>query len=43
MALAIPVYLLGARFIRIRRLDGERVWIAGASINFLARLPELPR
>ena len=43
MALSIPVYLLGARFIRIRRLEGERVWIAGASINFLARLPELPR
>ena len=43
MALAIPVYLLGARFIRVRRLDGERVWIAGASVNFLARLPELPR
>lgn len=43
MALAIPVYLLGARFIRIRRLDGERVWIAGASIDFLARLLEPPR
>ena len=43
MAAAIPVYLLGARFIRVRRLDGERVWIAGASINFLARLPDLPR
>ena len=43
MALAIPVYLLGARFIRVRRLEGERVWIAGASPNFLARLPELPR
>ncbi|HTX69329.1 MAG TPA: hypothetical protein VMH50_09305 [Thermoleophilia bacterium] len=42
MALAIPVYLLGARFIRVRRLEGERVWIAGANINFLARLPELP-
>jgi hypothetical protein len=43
MALAIPVYLLGARFIRVRRLDGERVWIGGASINFLARLPDLLR
>ena len=43
MALAIPVYLLGARFIRVRRLEGERVWIAGASPNFLARLPEPPR
>jgi hypothetical protein len=43
MACAIPVYLLGARFIRVRRLVGERVWIAGASPNFLARLPELPR
>ena len=43
MALAIPVYLLGARFIRVRRLEGKRVWIAGASPNFLARLPELPR
>jgi FtsH-binding integral membrane protein len=43
MALAIPVYLLGARFIRVRRLDGERIWIAGASVNFLARLPDLPR
>ncbi len=40
MALAIPVYLLGARFLRVKRLEGERVWIAGASINFLARLPE---
>ena len=39
MALAIPVYLLGARFLRVKRLEGERVWIAGASINFLARLP----
>jgi hypothetical protein len=43
MALAIPVYLLGARFIRVRRLDGERIWVAGASVNFLARLPDLPR
>jgi hypothetical protein len=43
MALSIPVYLLGARFIRVRRLEDERVWIAGASVNFLARLPELPR
>lgn len=43
MALAVPVYLLGARFIRVRRLEGERVWIAGASPNFLARLPDLPR
>jgi hypothetical protein len=43
MVLPIPVYLLGARFIRVSRLEGERVWIAGASLNFLARLPELPR
>jgi hypothetical protein len=43
MAASIPVYLLGARFIRVRRLEGERVWIAGASVNFLARLPESPR
>jgi hypothetical protein len=42
MAAAIPVYLLGARFIRVRRLQEDRVWIAGASINFLARLPDLP-
>ncbi len=42
MALAIPVYLLGARFLRVKRLEGDRVWIAGASINFLARLPEWP-
>jgi hypothetical protein len=42
MALAIPVYLLGARFLRVARLESERVWIAGASINFLARLPDLP-
>jgi hypothetical protein len=40
MALAIPVYLLGARFIRVSRLEEDRVWIAGASINFLARLPD---
>jgi hypothetical protein len=43
MALSIPVYLLGARFIRVHRLEGERVWIAGASPGFLARLPEAPR
>ena len=43
MALAIPVYLLGARFLRLTRLEDERVWIAGASPNFLARFPELPR
>jgi hypothetical protein len=43
MTAAIPVYLLGARFIRVRRLEEERVWIAGASVNFLARLPDLPR
>jgi hypothetical protein len=42
MALAIPVYLLGVRFLRVRRLEAGRVWIAGASPNFLARLPELP-
>lgn len=40
MALAIPVYLLGARLLRVRRLAADRVWLAGASINFLARLPE---
>jgi hypothetical protein len=43
MALAVPVYLLGALFIRVTRLEGQRVWIAGASPGFLARLPELPR
>jgi hypothetical protein len=43
MALAIPVYLLGARFIRATRLEGERVWIRGVSPAFLARLPEFLR
>jgi hypothetical protein len=43
MTAGIPVYLLGARFVRVARLDGERVWIRGASPGFLARLPELPR
>lgn len=43
MVLAVPVYLLGARFLHVTRLEGERVWIAAASPNFLDRLPELPR
>jgi hypothetical protein len=42
MAVAIPVFLLGARFIRVIRLEDERVWLAGASVNFLARLPDWP-
>jgi hypothetical protein len=42
MTAGIPVYLLGARFVRVARFEGERVWIRGASPNFLARLPELP-
>jgi hypothetical protein len=42
MTAGVPVYLLGARFVRVARFEGERVWIRGASPNFLARLPELP-
>ena len=40
MTAGIPVYLLGARFLRVARLDGERVWCRGASPGFLARLSE---
>ncbi len=41
MALAIPVYLFGARLVRVTRLDGDRVWIRGVHPAYLARLPEL--
>ena len=41
MVLAIPVYLFGARLVRVTRLDGDRVWIRGLHRAYLARLPEL--
>ena len=42
MVLAIPVYLFGARLVRVTRLlDGDRVWIRGLHPAYLARLPEL--
>jgi len=43
MLLAIPVYLMGARFVRVARLDGELVWLRGVHPAHLARLPELPK
>jgi hypothetical protein len=42
MALAVPVYLLGARLVRVTRLEDDRVWMRGVHPAYLARLPELP-
>jgi hypothetical protein len=40
MAAAVPVYLFGARLIRVTRLGGDRVWLRGVHPRYLARLPE---
>jgi hypothetical protein len=40
MVLAIPVLLLGARLVRVTRLEEGYVWIAGVHPDYLASLPE---
>jgi hypothetical protein len=43
MVAAVPVYLFGARLVRVTRLEGDRVWIRGVHARYLARLPEWRR
>ncbi len=42
VALSIPVYVFGARLVRVTRLEDDRVWVRGVHPAYLARLPELP-